>query len=132
MHLRIRLTLVFAGLFVVTSAGFVTKAMSQAIGDVWLVTIADDGTVLPHRVVLGWEHNDRVVWVSNFPLDREIQFDEPSPFGNNLTTYKLRAEKSCDPGAITNRTEHTYAYHAVPPGGGKTGTAGEAIIVITK
>ncbi len=134
MPLRSKLALVFAGLLFVISAGCATNAMSQAepIGDTWLATIAGDGAVLPHRVVLGWEHNDRIVWVSNFPLDREIVFDEPSPFGKNLTTYSLDSEQSCDPGPITNKTEHTYTYHVVSSAGVKMGVTGEGIIVITK
>jgi hypothetical protein len=131
MPLRRKLKLVLAGLFFfsVVPAG---NANSQPIGHVWIVTITRDGTIFPQRVTLGWEHHDRILWISDFPLDREIRFDEPSPFGKNSATYGLAADKSCDPGPITNMAEHTYTYHAVPTGGVRTGATGDGVIIIIK
>ncbi len=78
--------------------------------EIFVVRIAQNGTVDKDPVQLVLRENQRLVWVSDADIDYKIQFKEDSPFGFNRKTFELPAKQYCDPGPVTTTVEKSYYY----------------------
>ncbi len=99
---------------------------------IFAIRIADDGSASPDPITLSYGNNQRVVWVSDAELAKEIKFDKPSPFGKNSQAFDLPAKGSCDPGPITLKKHATYYYVIELKGATAKSAAADPTIIITK